>query len=61
MATSTLTSPAALRARLPQLAPGDLAAVTVAALLLVWWAIQAFGEPLTLDVGLAYEGGKVAL
>ncbi|UTI65060.1 DUF2029 domain-containing protein [Paraconexibacter antarcticus] len=40
---------------------GDGVAVLVAAGLLVWWAIQAFGDPLTLDVGLAYQGGQVAL
>lgn len=40
---------------------GDAVAVALASALLVFWAVQAFGQPLTLDIGLAYEGGRVAL
>jgi hypothetical protein len=28
--------------------------------IVVWWALRAYNEPATVDVGLAYQGGQVA-
>lgn len=46
------------RVRAPN-APAILGYVVLAALV-VWWAWRAFHDPLTDDLGLAYQGGQVA-